>query len=170
MKKFSIMFMLLISLLTFGQVKDSIKEPSASQEVERLIDKYGGKVIDGFNHVVEKTTPIAKEGFYIAVKLNIAEGISMLLPLLFFFIFGYVFMNEYNRINNLLNSDKVPLNMDNRYGPFDDNNATPLLITLIVFTFILFIMTLICTSSGIKHLIAPEWYAIEDIINLVKPS
>ena len=111
---------------------------------------------------------LAKEGFYVAVKLNIAQGIGELLPLIFSIIFGYIFIKEYNRINNILNSDKVPNNMNENYGPMDEYNVTPLLIMSLIFTCILFILSLIFTISGIKHLIAPEWYAIEDIINLFK--
>jgi hypothetical protein len=33
---------------------------------------------------------------------------------------------------------------------------------------ILFIVVLFSIISSIKHLIAPEWYAIQDIINLFK--
>jgi hypothetical protein len=166
MKNKLILFMLLISLITYSQtVKDSL---STSQNVERLIDKYGGKISEGFNNVVEKTTPVAKEGFYIAVKLNIAHGIGLLLPLLFFFIFGYIFIKEYNRINNLLNSDNIPRYMNKNYGPMEDGNSSPLLWISLVSTCILFSFALFSTISGIKHLIAPEWYAIKDIIELFK--
>ena len=166
MKNKLILFMLLISLITYSQTaKDSL---STSQNVERLIDKYGGKISEGFNDVVEKTTPVAKEGFHIAVKLNIAEGIGYLLPLVFFFIFGYIFIKEYNRIDNMLKSDNIPRNMNKNYGPIDDDNSTPLLWISLVFTGILFVISLFTTIPGIKHLIAPEWYAIKDIIKLFK--
>jgi len=169
MRKLIILFLLMFTTLIFSQTTtDSISKPSTAQEVERLVDKYGGKIVDGFNTVVEKTTPLAKEGFYVAVKLNIAQGIGELLPLIFSIIFGYIFIKEYNRINNILNSDKVPNNMNENYGPMDEYNVTPLLIMSLIFTCILFILSLIFTISGIKHLIAPEWYAIEDIINLFK--
>jgi hypothetical protein len=168
MKKLSILFLLMFTTLVFSTTNDSIQKPSTAQEVERLVDKYGGKIIDGFNTVVEKTTPIAEQGFYIAVKLNIAKGIGELLPLLFFFGFGYLFIREYNRINNILNSDNVPYNMHSGYGPMDFINSTPLLWISLTFIVILFIFSLFTTMSGIQHLIAPEWYAIKDIIDLFK--
>jgi hypothetical protein len=158
--------MLLISLITYSQtVKDSL---STSQNVERLIDKYGGKISEGFNNVVEKTTPVAKEGFYIAVKLNIAHGIGLLLPLLFFFIFGYIFIKEYNKIENILKSDNIPRHMSKNHGPMENDNTTPLLIISLVAIVILSVVSLFTTMPGIKHLIAPEWYAIKDIIELFK--
>lgn len=63
--------------VSFGAVADSlnttaidttlsVQTPIKAQEVERLVDKYGGKIVEGFNSLVEKTTPVAKEGFKIA--------------------------------------------------------------------------------------------------------
>ena len=169
MRKLIILFLLMFTTLIFSQTPlDTIQKPSTSQEVERLVDKYGGKIVDSFNTVVEKSTPVAKEGFYVAVKLNIATGVAHLLPLLFFFIFGYIFLKEYKRIDNILKSDNVPKNMCKSCGPTYEDNITPLLICSLIFTCILFILSCIFTTSGIKHLIAPEWYAIKDIISLFK--
>lgn len=167
MKKFIFIVFMLFSLTTLAETsKDSIIKPSTAQEVERLVDKYGGKIVNGFNIVVEKATPVAEQGFKIAVRLNIAHGIACLLPLLFFFIFSRTFFNEYNRIENILKSDNVPDHMDKRYGVMGEDNMTPKLTLSLIALCITFILSCIFTVSGVKHLIAPEWYAIKDIIDL----
>lgn len=170
MKKFILSLVLLFSLTMYPNqtTKDSIQESTTAQEVERLVDKYGGKIVDGFNHVVEKATPVAEQGFKIAVRLNIAHGIACMLPLVFLFLFMYWFMEEYNRLDNILKSNDVPRNMNYRYGPMYEDNITPKLIMNIIATIIMFILVCIFTVEGIKHLIAPEWYAIKDIIDLFK--
>ncbi len=169
MKKVVLILFMLFSLTTLAKTaKDSIQPPTTTQEVERLVDKYGGKIIDGFNTVVKEVTPVAEQGFKIAVKLNIAEGIGLMLPIIFFFFFLSWFLREYSRIDNILKSDNIPIHMDKKCGPMDSDNGTPSLVISLVFTCVLFILSLFCTMSGIKHLIAPEWYAIQDIINLFK--
>lgn len=168
MKIVLILFML-FSLTTLAETaKDSVQQPTTAQEVERLVDKYGGKIVDGFNTVVEKATPVAEQGFKIAVRLNIAHGVTCMLPLIFFFLFMYWFKEEYNRLDNILKSNDVPSSMDYRYGPMGDDNCTPKLIMSLIATIIMFILACVLTVDGIKHLIAPEWYAIKDIIDLFK--
>lgn len=167
MKKFLILITLLSYSIMFSQEVE-VDSLTTGQNVERLVDKYSNKIIEGFNSVVEKSTPIAKQGFYVAVKLNIAQGVAELLPLFFFCIFVYVFIKEYNKIRNILSSDNIPIYMNRNYVPMDDTNSTPLLWASLILTCILFILAIFTTISGIKHLIAPEWYAVKDIIELFK--
>lgn len=166
MKKLITILIIILSIGGYAQqVNDSIPKIT---ETERIIDKYGGKAVDAFNQVVEKAMPLAEEGIEIAVKLQIARGVSLLLPLLFFIIFFRLFVNEYNRINNILNSDNVPNQYDSHEGPLDNDNVNPKLILYISTAVILLLASLFTTYDGIMHLAAPEWFAIKDIIELVK--
>ena len=158
---------LLLLTITFTNAQSQVKKDSISN-TERLIDKYGSKVINGFDTIVKKATPVAEQGFSIAVKKNIAEGISKLLPIVLFVIFLILTIKEYRRIALLLESDKVPKHMKVNYGPFDEDNVSGILVIYMIITSILFIASLFFTISGVMHLIAPEWYAIEDIIELFK--
>ena len=166
MKKLLVGIMLLIFGLSFGE-NDSISKPTIS-DAERIIDKYGGKIIDGFETITSKITPVATKGFEVAVKLNIAHGIGCLIPLFLFLIFLYSLKNEYFRIDNILKSDNVPDNLNYRRGPLHEDNCSLFLVLYIVATVLCFILSLIFTVDGIKHLLAPEWFAIKDIIDLFK--
>ena len=131
-----------------------VEPPTKTQEVERLVDKYGGKIVDGFNSIVEKATPIAKDGFKVAVKLQIAKGVAGLLPLILT-VFFIVYCFKFNK-DAIWRHD----------GP---SNASAVLV--IVFAIIAIIIGLFAISStynAILYLIAPEWFAIQDIINLLK--
>src|SRR5690554_3395803 len=105
MKKLFMLLLMLGSLTAFSMDSDSTQlseQPSKISETERIIDKYGGKIAESFNSIVEKITPVAEEGFKLAVRLQIAKGIASLLPLVLFIISVYLFSKEYNRIDGLL--------------------------------------------------------------------
>lgn len=156
MKK--VIFMLLLSAVTlapvFGQ-KDSTNTDQIKgkiSETERIIDKYGGKIIEGFNKVVKEVTPYAEEGFRVVVRLEIAKGIYYMVPTLIFLIMCIIFYRK--GIFSWMFKEKA----------WD----TP----MPLFTG----MVLVCIGAwaalnfpdGILHLMAPEWFAIKELIDLVK--
>lgn len=151
------MSIFLLSIVGFAQeqTKDTIIPQTTA---ERLIDKYSEKGINAFNTAVDKITPTAIEGFEVVVRLQIAKGIVNILPLFGFIIFFILFYKEYFRIDKLGSS----------YGPFDEGNITPLLIINFVASIILFIATLICIQYAIQYLLAPEWFAIKEIMGIFK--
>tara|TARA_R110000796_G_scaffold146955_3_gene263698 strand:- start:4153 stop:4641 length:489 start_codon:yes stop_codon:yes gene_type:complete len=159
----------LISVNVYPQQAKDSTSINAS-EVERIVDKYTGKAVEGFNSVVDKITPSAEKGFEVAVKLQIAKGVTNLLPLFAFLFFLLLFNLEHKDISDIL--DKGKENGPSRYnyngGPFYRENASVKLIIYLTFTVILFIVTLFSIADGILHLMAPEWYAIESIIQLFK--
>lgn len=55
-----LLFALVFSLSGYAQL-DSLNIDAT--QAERIIDKYTGKVTEGFNTVLEKATPVAEEGF-----------------------------------------------------------------------------------------------------------
>lgn len=126
----------------------------AESETERIIDKYGGKIVESFNNFAEQALPIAKEGFEVVVRLQIAKGIGymLIIPVLILFIIVC------NRSRN--KSETI----HERYGHTDSHE--------VIYTISL---VGICLSSialipmvyhGLLYLIAPEWFAIKEIIGL----
>lgn len=138
-------------------------------EAERIIDKYAEKTFEGFNEVVKTITPTAKEGFKIVVKKNIAIGIVYLFPLILVVIFFKLLVKEYKDITKIINGDNVPYHMSNVHGPLNEHNISFLLVTYIILFTISALITIFTFDIAITHLIAPEWYAIKDIIELFKP-
>lgn len=174
MKKLLLCAALFISSFTFAQkAVDSVKDTTASatpilDKTEKLVDKYGGKIADAFMSTMEKAKPMAKEGFESVVWLQIAKGVAGVLPLILCIIFMIIFVKEYRKIDNLLKSENVPKNMDNHYGPFDSCNINPILTGSFILTGIMVIVTVFTIADGIQHLIAPKWFAIKEIIDLIK--
>lgn len=160
MKKLFLLLAFIPSIM-FAQT-DSTTLANAAQisEVERIVDKYGGKAVEAFTSFTEKAVPMAENAFEMVVRLQIAKGIGMLLPFIFTFIGWFIFMQEYKRLDVKYE--------ESRYGPFDEDHITPWLITTLIFSCIITILAIVCTYNGLLHVMAPEWYAIKDIINLVK--
>jgi uncharacterized membrane protein len=166
MKKFAL-FLIAILFAELNTLSANNAEPSTTavtdstitlekgvSEAERIIDKYGGKIVDGFNTLVSKAVPYAKEGFVIAVKLQIAKGIAGLLPLIAMFLFIYLFFKA---------NKKAEWGYE---GP--QNTSAVLTIVTGIIAFILFIVAMFNTYDAVLYLVAPEWFAIKDIIQLMK--
>lgn len=165
MKKLLLLIILSLSINLFAQ--DSSKTPILDK-TEHLVDKYSSKIAETFSTTMEKATPIAKEGFKMAVTVQVAKGIALLLPLVAFLIFSFLFVKEYKNIQKLLSLDSVPLHMNKHYGPFNEDNINPLLVFSLILSVITGILSIICTYSGVLYLIAPKWFAIKEIIELLK--
>lgn len=167
MKNLVLFILLIIGNIIYAQ--DSIKtQTPILDKTEHLVDKYSSKIADTFISTMESAKPFVKEGFQTVVMVQIAKGIGYLLPLILFIIFLILMINEYKRIDNILKSDNVPEHMNNRYGPADSLNVTPIFILYLIFSAILFLASLIFTFDGITHIIAPKWFAIKEIIELLK--
>lgn len=172
MKKILILFTLLFSVM-FSYANDSIPDSLASKtpvldKTEHLIDKYGSKIADTFARSLETAKPIAKEAFQSIVYLQIAKGVGLLLPLVFFIVFLILLKKEYDKIDNILNGNSIPEHMNSRKGPLDEDNITPFLIIYLALVVISLILAIINTYSGVLHLLAPRWYAFKEIIELFK--
>lgn len=142
MKNLIIILILLLPLMVYSQ--DSTQTQQIS-EIERIIDKYGEKIIDGFNNVIEKTTPYAEKGFEIAVRLQIAKGIAFLISAIFgiWLIFYSIFSKRF--------TDWVK-----------EEYAQPIyLIHILIVPLTVWVMHEACV-----HLIAPEWFAVKEILEL----
>ena len=158
MKKFITILVLLLSLQSYTQsALDSI--PNIT-ETERIIDKYGSKISDGFNKMVEGVVPMAEAGFTMVVKLKFVEGIIMLLPLLFAIIFLILFKKEYNKLYNEI-KDQTYSNV------FDEDNITAFIIIYLILFGLFTSIAIFTTYTAITHIFIPEWFAIKEILNLI---
>ena len=135
---------------------------------ERIIDKYSGKIANTFIAGIEKITPVAINGFEVVVKLQIAEGLFNLLFVFINIVLFWLFFKEYNRIQKLLRSGNYPRSMNESYGPFDESNATAKLWIFAVLSCFFVLFSPFCLYDACTHLIAPEWFAIKEIIELFK--
>lgn len=147
MKKIIILMMIVLGTFT-SRAQDSTK--TTISEIERVVDKYGEKIADGFISTMETAKPVAKEGFKVVVKLQFAKGIANLLPLLIFII-SVISITKLWGTEHLNNKDISAVGF--------------IWLTLLIISFVLAIFD---TYSGITHLIAPEWFAIKEIITLMK--
>ncbi len=150
-KKVLITIMLMFPFIMLGQENDSI--PSVTQ-AERIIDKYGGKIIDGFNKAVENVTPYAEEGFKMAVRLQIAKGIIGFTPLLA--LIPAILGLRLSRKNDI------------EFDTYEMNNWALLNIISWIAVAVFCAISIWSIPYGIKHLIAPEWFAIKEIMELVR--
>ena len=141
------------------------------QEAERLIDKYGGKAVETFEIVVEKATPLAKEGFSMAVKLQFAQGIAQLIPLILFFVFLFLYLKTLRNYKNESIKFDMP-DTRNRVSTVAENMLINYYMTRFLIFGILgavcFILAAVNTYGGVTRLIAPEWYAVKEIVELFK--
>ena len=162
----NLLLLLLISVTSIAVNANDTLNTKQISETERIIDKYGDKIVNSFNSFAEKALPIAEDGFKMVVRLQIARGLVCLIPLIMLIIFSILLSKEYNRILNLLNQPIVPKHMNNRYSPFSEDNITIFLLFYMIAVIIFGIMAIPTIYHSFLYLIAPEWFAIKEIINL----
>ena len=148
----NILFITLLFITSFvvnaqdSTIINNITEP------ERIVDKYVNKVTTAVTNIVAELEEPAKEVFDTVVRLQIAKGIVGLLPVILFFLFVFTMY----KFNNLVTS-------------WDDPSFPAIMV--IIFTiaaFVVLVMAFMKTGDAIMHLIAPKWYAILELIDLVK--
>lgn len=173
MKKCVFLFLMFVftNIRIFAQDSNLKKDSSATpvlDKTEQLVDKYSAKIADVFMSSIDKATPFVKSTFTSLVYLQICKGIAYLVPTFFFLLFLWIFIYQYNKVEKILNSDKVPNNLRAGYGVFNSYNINPKIIISFIL-FILFGIVSMCTiADGIEHLFAPQWYAVKDIIELFR--
>lgn len=143
---------ILLSVLFIGNLSAQSVDSLRITETERIIDKYSGKIADTFEKGLEKITPIAEDGFKIMVKLQIVKGITGLIPL-FMTILSTVLLGIY-----------MPKAKWGMRAEFPDI----MVIVSIALGIIFLVGAMFTTSNAIEHLMVPEYYAIQDIINMFK--
>jgi galactitol-specific phosphotransferase system IIC component len=150
MKKLLIILLLFVSYNTYSQVDSLVTET----QTERIIDKYGGKIVESFNRFADKALPIAEESFKIVVKLQIAKGIGyMFIPLITIIIIftGFICAKKSKTLN---------------VKKYESDRYEVIAVICMVLSIIGIIASCFCIYHGLLYLIAPEWFAIEEILNL----
>lgn len=173
MKKCVFLFLMFVftNIFIFAQDSTLKKDSSATpvlDKTEHLVDKYSAKIADAFMSSIDKATPFVKSTFTSLVYLQIGKGIAYLVPTFFFLLFLWIFIYQYNKVEKMLNSDKVPINLTKQYGVFHTDNINPKIILSFILLIIFFIASMFTIADGIEHLFAPQWYAVKDIIGLFK--
>ena len=176
MKKIVLLFLMFVmtNICVFGQSTENAKKDTSQTPVldktEQLVDKYSAKIADAFISSIDKATPFVKSTFTSVVYLQVGKGVAYLMPTFFCLLFLIIFINEYNKLDAILKSDKVPTNLDSRTGPFCEDNINPKIIISMCFCIICGIIAIFTIADGIEHLFAPQWFAVKDIIQLFKGS
>ena len=155
MRKLVTILLILVSLNSYTQVLDSIPNTT---ETERIIDKYGSKISDGFNKIVENVVPMAETGFTMVVKLQIAKGVAYMLVPLLSILFWIMFFTNYKL--SLINQKNDDIN-----DWWDASRGAPAVVGLIL-AIITSGISFFTIYWGLLYLIAPEWFAIKEIIGL----
>lgn len=166
MKKIFFTLSFLLSLSCFSQDTDS-KTPILDK-TEKLVDKYSAKVAKVFISTLETAKPVAKEGFRAIVLYQVAKGIGYLIPIFLFFLFLILCRLEYKRILKLLSSENPPAYLHIEYSPFDERNISSYAVCTFICTVICAVLALFCTYNGIIHIIGAKWFAIKEIIEVIK--
>ncbi len=163
-----ILILSLFTLFSFVVNAQQTIPDTTISNAERIIDKYSGKIANTFIAGIEKITPVAINGFELAVRLQIAIGLFDLVGCMLFFLCFIQLFKEYNRISILLDSKDCPSRMNKTEGPFYDQNATFKLGAFTILSILSVIMLPFFLYEAFTHLIAPEWFAIKEIIELFK--
>ena len=151
MKQIILSLILLVSLNSFAADTVYVDQPNTNvQEVERVVDKYSEKVMHSFSELMEDAAPAAKEGFSWVVKLQKAKAI------------GLIFLSLI-ALGILL----VGFKMYNSNHSYSEDLEIFAGVMLVVGS-IGFFVSLVGLYHAILFLIAPEWYALKEIIDLIK--
>jgi len=152
MKNLILVVIMFLGLTVNSQTKETIEIPVS--ETERIIDKYGSKVAEGFSTFMDSATPMAKEGFEMVVKLQFAKGVAYLLIPIFCIIGWFIFSKNY----------KIAREDDPREWVFGKNGSIAL--ASLIVSCCLLVASIPATYHGLLHVIAPEWYAIKELATL----
>lgn len=135
---------------------DSIpKIVEKTTEVERIVDKYTNKVWDSFATLVEKASESAKVGFKWVVKLQIAKGIAGLIPLILAIMLWISFKRTYEKASV---KENFQFHLE----------TEPIMIMKLVTATCISIVAATLFYDSVLYLIAPEWFALKDIRDLVR--
>lgn len=145
-KKLLLLFLLFSPILSIAQTDST----ATTKDTEYYVDKYSEKIFNGFVDIMEASEPIAKEGFKMVVKAQIAQGIAALLPLIICIICFILGISAYKT-------------SEGHKGDYDILCAIYLGIALFMA-----LISIFTTGNAIRHLVSPEWEAIKEISNLLK--
>lgn len=147
---------------TVQTAKETVAETHETiTTAERVIDKYTDKFYSGVSDIVEGLKGPAETVFKSVVMLQIAKGVGMLLILLPTIIFWIVFARLYPKVHDYF---------ENAHGwtSWDEAPWGVMTIISLVAACALTIGSVFSVYHGLLHVFAPEWFAIMEIVQLVK--
>lgn len=147
---------------TVKDVKETVAETHETiTTAERVIDKYTDKFYNGVSEIVEGLKGPAETVFKSVVMLQIAKGVAMLLILIPTIIFWIVFARTYPSVSEYCENE-------HSYTTWDEAPKGVLTIISLVAACAFTIGSVFSVYHGILHVFAPEWFAIMEIVQLVK--
>lgn len=163
MKQILTALLLITSIMNMHSQIDStifISQDQVSQ-AEHLVAKYSTKITDAFTEGIQSVTPMAEDAFEMVVRLQTAKGVGLLLPIPLFFTFLLLLINEIKSVRKLIKEGNYHYT-----SPWSENNISMQMILFLILAVITGILSFITTYDGILHIMAPEWYAIKEIMGL----
>jgi len=148
-------FVLLAFVITFASQTIAITADSTNiSNAERIIDKYSDKAYTTIVSIADRLEGPAKEVFHYVTMKNFAQGIAGFAPaLLFLMLFYYYFPT----VKKMIKENKC-----------DADHGAVFVVGWGLALLALGILTISTFQSSVMHIIAPEWYAIQDIVSLIK--
>ncbi len=159
MKKIILLLSIIVAccINTFAQDTTKIQDPfiteAGLEKTDEIISKYADGIRDAFNEGMEHAVPVAKDGFELMVRYEIAIGITYLMPLLFFIVFF---------------SMCIVYAKKSEWRKYEIDFEGVMCMILGTVSCIALIITMCTIGEAVLHLLAPEYYAIKDIIAMFK--
>ena len=157
MKNLIFVLMLLLSSVVMAEEEQVAATPANTTEVERIIDKYSGKIYEQFMELVEVSKGPAEELFNMLVYKKQVEGLFYFLPLIITIVLAIVSFKIYRYWDNL--SEEEEYDRGEMVGG--------IFVASIILSVIGTIATFCTIKTAIMYLMFPEWYVILDLINMI---
>lgn len=165
MKKFIYVLVLLLSVSMASYSQDTKTDKDVAQsEAERLVDKYGGALVDGsadfadkvgvvLTTMAEKLEKPVEDVFNIFVFYYTAKGFTNLMCIPLFLLFFPLFLIYIKKAD---------------FDGCEWNRYATMTLIFGIASLGFFITTLACLPHAILYITAPEYFVIQDIFDLVK--
>ena len=128
---------------------------------DQVIENIISKVLEFLQTMV---SPVVQQGFEIAVKRSFAIGILWNIETIFFIILAIVTITYSLKVARLEDARKK----EDRYAKNPNENEEFVKLAFLWVLSIVFLAVTIVGFGNNLRTFAPEWYAIMDIISLVK--
>jgi len=125
-------------------------------EVERLIDKYSDKTNEGISNMFDKLSKPMKKVYSYSIKLQYVKGFMNVSYPFFAIIMFFLFLKYYKIAKDSNKNDWI----QGKFGGLS--------LMLLIFFVILGILAVVGVHIGVLQLTSPEYFAIKDMIRLLK--
>lgn len=160
---FSILLISFVGLSTMYAQNDTtnvVNENVTGSNVEKLVDKYSGKIEAGIASLAKTLKQPAEHVYMILVRQQYVEASTYLSFWLLTFIFLIIFLKVLKRSKWSENDSAPDHEKFNRYATFS--------IITGALTFIFFLISFVNIDIVLQGFINPEYGAIMDIVDMFK--